>query len=263
MDECPVDAMRPRVKFVSTDAMLAAAVGTTAPSPTPASISSAEHAEATDRRRPQLLHGSVRLESTREGAQRKIGTGDAARWRIDDCPDRIQRRHTGDGHADGRHRAWIGDVRAWFWQNHMLAVNAGVTLDPGDVAALDLDLRAGLLRHRQFDDCLDAGNSVHPAEIAQPTRPQRALGPEVPAEVDVLDDRAQLVGEFGGTVEFDAETIGQQVDAVGIYPGSHFEHPRNRRIVHWAGEPAVLPGTHGMVAGGVDGVVAREARQLV
>lgn len=74
-------------------------------------------------------------------------------------------------------------------------------------------MRLGVRGHLPFDVHLDLGDSVDNALVLQVIRAERALRQLVPAEVDVLGARAELIAE-DDVVERQAEAVGHQVHAV-------------------------------------------------
>src|SRR5262249_39492063 len=170
-----------------------------------------------------------------------------------DGPDRCQGGHAGDRHADGGEVVRVGQVDAALREDHVLVVDAGVTLDVSDVAALDVPAGIGVRGHLPFQVRLDAGNPVDHALVLDVIGAQRSLGQRVPAQVDVLGARAQLVAELD-LVECQVEAVGHHQHAVGEHAGVLFQLRRDARIVDRLAVSDLDPGVARVVAGHVDGL---------
>ena len=87
------------------------------------------------------------------------------------------------------------EVGAGLGQDQVLAVDARVALDLGDVAALDVPVRIGVRRHLPLQVQLDPLDAVDRADVLRRATAQRPGGQLVPAQVDILGAGAEFVGE--------------------------------------------------------------------
>ena len=165
----------------------------------------------------------------------------------------MQRRHPGDGHADGGELRRVGEVDARCGEDHVLVVDLRVALDLGDVAALDLPAGVGVRRHLPLQVGLHARYAVDQALVLHVAAAEGPLGQLVPAQVDVLGAGAQLVGE-DHLVELEAEAVGLHVDRVGEHRGVLLEHRRQVGVVHGEAVADLAPGVGRVVARDVDGL---------
>ena len=122
-------------------------------------------------------------------------------------------------------------------------------------------LRGGVRRHLPLEVHLDPRHTVDHARVLEVAAAERALGQLVPAEVDVLGARAELVLE-PDLVELEVEAVGHEPHGVLEHPGVLLEHARDGGVLDRPAEADLDPGVDRVVAGHVDGLDAEHVLDL-
>ena len=137
----------------------------------------------------------------------------------------------------------------------------GSPVDLRDVAGLDVPPRFGERRHLPLEVHLDPRHAGDDTDVLEVAAAERALGQLVPAEVDVLGARAELVLE-ADLVELEVEAVGHEAHRVLEHARVLLEHPRNGGVLDRSAEADLDPGVDRVVAGHVDRLLAEDVLDL-
>jgi len=163
----------------------------------------------------------------------------------------VEGGQSGDRHAGGGEVVGVGQVDTGLGKDHVLVVDARITLDLSDVAALDVPTRVGMRSHLPFQVRLHLGHTVDHALVLDVVAAERALRHLVPTQVDVLGARAELVAELD-LVEFDVEAVSHHQHTVGEHAGVLLQLAGDAGVIDGQAVPDLDPGVLAVVTGHVD-----------